>query len=165
MVNPTPPAGTTAAMIMRDGNNGNYEIYDLGNNAILAAGLLGQVGTEWQVAGVGGFDGTDTSDMILRDSNNGAFEVYDISNNNITNAASLGQVGLEWAVSGFGDFSGNPGETDMLMQNIGTGQFEVYDISNNAITKAASDGTSWAAVAGRGLRRFFRKGGRDAATC
>ena len=77
-------------MIMRDGSNGNYEIYDLGNNAILAAYALGQVGTEWQVAGLGGFDGTDTSDMILRDSNTGAFEVYDISNNNITNCRRHG---------------------------------------------------------------------------
>ena len=34
-------------MIMRDGNNGNYEIYDLGNNGILAAAPLGQVGLEW----------------------------------------------------------------------------------------------------------------------
>ena len=52
----TPAApGTSATMIMRDGNNGDYEIYDIGGNAILAAGDLGQVGLEWQVAGVGGF--------------------------------------------------------------------------------------------------------------
>ena len=31
--NPSPPFGTTAGMIMRNGSNGNYEIYDLGNNA------------------------------------------------------------------------------------------------------------------------------------
>ena len=31
-------------MIMRDSNNGDYEIYDLGSNAILAADPLGQVG-------------------------------------------------------------------------------------------------------------------------
>ena len=89
---------------------------------------LGQVGPEWKVAGLGGFDGSDTSDMILRDSNNGAFEVYDISNNNITNAVSMGQVGLEWTVSGFADFSSKPSETDMLMRNSNTGQFELYDI-------------------------------------
>jgi hypothetical protein len=135
---PTPatPAGTTADMIMRDGNTGDYEIYDVGSSAILAAGPLGQVGLEWQVCGVGGFDGSDTSDMILRDSNNGQFEVYDISNNNITNATGMGQVGLEWMVSGFGDFSSRAGETDMLMRNSNTGAFELFDIGNNQIMSA-----------------------------
>ena len=103
--NAPPPAGTTAAMIMRDGNNGDYEIYDLGNNAILGAGYLGQVGLEWQVAGVGAFNAPNNPDMILRNSNTGAFEIYDISNNAITGNAPMGQVGLEWSVSGFGDFS------------------------------------------------------------
>jgi subtilisin family serine protease len=74
-------AGTTADMILRNGTNGDYVIFDIGNNSILAASSLGQVGLEWQVAGLGDFYGTDTSDMILRDSNNGAVEVYDISDN------------------------------------------------------------------------------------
>ena len=153
--NPPPPSGTTADMILHDGS-GDYEIYDLGKNAILAAGPLGRVGTEWQVAGLGGFNGTDTSDMLLRSSVTGAFEIYDISNNNITNAAAMGQVGLEWQVAGFGDFSSRSGETDMLMRDSATGQFEIYDISNNAITSAASMGQVGLGVAGGGLRRFQR---------
>jgi hypothetical protein len=39
----------SADMIMRDGTNGDYEIYDIGSNAILAAYPLGQIGLEWQV--------------------------------------------------------------------------------------------------------------------
>jgi hypothetical protein len=138
--NPSPPSATTADMIMRDGGNGDYEIYDIGNNAILAGSSLAQISTDWQVVGLGGFDGADTSDMILRNSGTGVFEVYDVSNNNITNAAVLGQVGLEWSVAGFGDFSGNAGETDMLMRNNNSGAFEVYDISNNGINFASGMG-------------------------
>ena len=138
--NAPPPLGTTADMITRDGGNGDYEIYDLGSNTILAAGPLGQVGFEWQVAGLGGFAGADNSDMLLRNRNTGALEVYDISNNNINNAAPMGQVGLEWSVAGFSDFSSRAGETDMLMRNSNTGAFEIYDISNNAITSAGRMG-------------------------
>jgi hypothetical protein len=140
--NPMASAGTTGAMIMRDGSNGGFEIYDLGNNGIQAAYALGDISTAWQVAGVGGFNSTDTYDMILRNSSTGALELYDLSNNNVTpnSEVTLGQVGLQWQVSGFGDFSGNPGETDMLMQNSGSGDFEVYDISNNRITNAAPMG-------------------------
>ena len=138
LLNAAPPGGTTADLIMRD--DGAYEIYDIGGNAILAAYALGQVASQWQVAGLGGFNGSDTSDMLLRNSIDGSFQVDDVSNNNITNSVAMGQVGLEWAVAGFGDFSSRAGETDMVMRNSNSGTFEVYDISNNQITSAASMG-------------------------
>jgi hypothetical protein len=96
---------------------GQYEIYDIGNNAILAGYSLGTVGTDWGYVGLGNFFGSDTTDMLLRNSGTGGFEVYDVSNNNITNAAFLGTVGLDWEVQGFGNFSGNPGESDMMLRN------------------------------------------------
>ena len=154
------PGSTTADMIMRDSNNGNYEIFDLGNNTVLAAGLLGQVGTELQVAGLGGFFGTDTSDMILRDSNNGVFEIYDISNNTITNAVNVGQVGLEWSVSGFGDFSSRSGETDMLMRNSNTG-VSSFTTSETTHHFGGADGTSRAGMVGGGFRGFLDATQRD----
>ncbi len=150
--NPPPPSGTTADMIMTELNTGGYEIYDLGNNAILANYPLGQVGIAWQFVGLGDFNGTDTSDMILQNGDTGALELYDISNNTITNAVSMGQIGREWQAAGFGDFSTRANETDMLMRDTATGQFEIYDVSNNAITSAAAMGqvgTEWQ-VAGFG---------------
>jgi hypothetical protein len=133
---------TTADLIMCDGNNGDYGIHGIGDNAILTTAALGQIGLEWQVAGLGNFSGADTSDidMLARDSNNGVFEVYDISNNTVTSAAPMGQVGLEWSVAGFGNFGGTPNETDMLMRDSNNGNFEVYDISNNTVTSASSLG-------------------------
>jgi hypothetical protein len=109
--NPPPPVGTTADMILRHGADGLYEIYDIGNNAILAGYLVARVGTDWRFAGLGGFFGADTTDMLLRSATTGGFEVYDIANNNNTNAAFLGAVGLNWQVMGFGNFS-SLGETD-----------------------------------------------------
>src|SRR6516225_6970316 len=133
VTNPPPPAGTTADMILRHGADGKYEIYNIGNNTMLAAYQLGQVGTEWQFVGLGGFFGSDTTDMLLRNSNTGGFEVYDIANNIITNAAFLGAIGLEWQLMGFGNFS-SLGETDMMLRNVNTGGIEVCDISNNQVT-------------------------------
>ncbi len=137
--NSAQPAATTADMTMHNGATGAFEIYDIGHNTILAADALSQFGSEWQLAGLGSFDGTDTTDMLLRD-NTGAFLVNDINGNNAVGAAYLGQVGMEWSVAGFGAFSSRSGETDMLMRNSNTGQFEIYDISNNTITFAAPMG-------------------------
>jgi hypothetical protein len=177
VVTPSTPAGTTADMIMQTAgggsfgiNNANYEIYNIGSNSILAANPLQLVasgeqaagpyfsepGSNFQIVGLGGFDGSDTSDVLMRDLGSdfyaGTFGIFDLSNNNTSNGASLGQVGLEWQVAGFGDFSSNPGETDMLLRNSSTGAFEVYDISGNSFTFAGpmgAVGSAWT-VAGFG---------------
>ena len=131
-------------MILRRGD-GLYAIYDIGNNATLAAHPLAQVGSDWQFAGLGGFQAGDTADMLLRNASTGGFQVYDISNNNITNTAFLGNVGMDWQVMGFGNFSSR-GETDMILRNSNTGVVEVYDIANNQITGAnfmGSVGLDW----------------------
>ena len=115
--NAAPPAGTGSTLLMERGSDGAYEFYDIGHNAILLDGAAAQIDPTLQVAGLGGFDGSDTADLLMRDPTTGAFTLYDVSNNNVTGHVALGQVGLEWTVSGFGDFSGHAGETDMLMRN------------------------------------------------
>ena len=42
-------------MLMRNTNNGDFEVYDINNDAITFSGAMGQVGLEWQVAGFGDF--------------------------------------------------------------------------------------------------------------
>src|SRR5262249_28603962 len=142
--NPPPPAGSTVSMILRGSNAspavmGQYEIYDIGNNAILAAYQLGQVGTDWQFNGLGRVGGGNTT-MLLRNSGTGGFELYGISNNNIVTAAFLGTVGLDWQFAGLGNFS-SLGQSDMILRNGNTGALQVYDIANSQITNTASLGT------------------------
>jgi hypothetical protein len=147
--NAPPPAATTAVMVLRQTSpsitDGTYNIYDIGNNGILANFQLGKVGAPFQFVTLGGFNDGDTSDMLLRNTTTGAFQVYDVVKNNITNSASLGAVGLDFAVLAFGNFSSIPGETDMLLRN-NTGALQVYNISNNRITNSVSMGvvgTDW----------------------
>ena len=126
-------------MILRDGADGRYEIYDIGNNAILAAQPLGQVGIDWQFVGLGRFFGSDTTDMLLRSASTGGFEVYDISNNQITGAFFLGNVGLDWQFAGIAPAHA-PGASDLVLRNVNTGAFQAYNIANNQLTGSASLG-------------------------
>ena len=132
----SPPVPTSADMITTQAATGNYEIYDIGNNAVLAAYPLMQAGSPWQAVAVGGFNGSDTSDLLLRNTSTGAFEIVDVTNNNASAPILLNNVGLEWQVAGFGDFSDHPGETDMLMRDSQNGAFELYDFSNNTVAFA-----------------------------
>ena len=140
-VNSPPPAGTTADMITHRASTGDYEIYDIGHNSVLAAQALTNIAAPWHVVGLGGFNGGDTTDMMLRNTSTGAFEIVDVSNNNAAAPVQIGAVGLDWAVAGFGDFSGHAGETDMMLRNSNSGNFEVYDISNNMVTSATALGS------------------------
>lgn len=133
------PAGVTADMLTEN-TTGNTQIYDIGNNQILQSAALTQLASNDQAAGLGGFNGSDTSDLMLQNTTNGNLEVYDISNNAVTGTAALGAVGLDWQVGGFGQFSGTPGETDMIMRSTSTGNFEYYDIRNNAVAAAGGMG-------------------------
>jgi hypothetical protein len=91
----------TTDMMLRNSNTGQFEVYDIRNNAITSAFNIGTVGLDFQVAGFGPFHAPGASDMILRNANSGEFEVYDIVNNQITTANSLGAVGLDFQVGGF----------------------------------------------------------------
>src|SRR5262249_4210924 len=80
---------------------GGLMLYDIANNAITGAFFLGNVGLDWQFAGIAPVHAPGASDLALRNVNTGAFQVYDIANNQLTGSASLGQVGLDWQLGGF----------------------------------------------------------------
>src|SRR5258708_24533146 len=79
---PTTPAGTTAALILREttcANTGQLDAFELGGNAFLAASALGRLGLNWQPLGLGAFNGiSNEADLIMRDSNTGTIEYFDI---------------------------------------------------------------------------------------
>jgi hypothetical protein len=87
---PLPPAGTTADMVLRQAS-GQYEIYNIGQNAILAAAPLGQVGSDFEFLGLGSFATSTTNGMVLRSATSGVFEAYTISNNTVVGAANRGR--------------------------------------------------------------------------
>jgi hypothetical protein len=91
---------------------------EISNNQITGAFFLGNVGLDWQFAGIAPIHGPGAADLVLRNVNTGAFEVYDIANNQLTGAASLGQVGPDWQLGGFAADppTSSDGSTSQLVQ-------------------------------------------------
>jgi hypothetical protein len=75
-------------MMLRNTNNGSFQIYDIKDNQVILTISMGRVGLDWQVAGFNNH-GTET-DMVLRNSGTGALALYDISNSRLTGVFSLG---------------------------------------------------------------------------
>jgi len=63
--------------------DGTYQIYDIGNNGILANYQLGQVDPLGSLSRSAAFNDGDTTTVVAQRPS-GAFQVYDIVNNNIT---------------------------------------------------------------------------------
>jgi hypothetical protein len=142
-------------MILRNRNTGQFELYNISNNAIASSSNLGTVGLNFQVARFGDFNADATTDMTLRNTSSGQFELYDITNNQITSVFNIGTVGLDFQVAGFADFN-QDGTTDMMLRNKNTGSFSIYDIKNNAIVAASSPARSDRTFRSRASGHFTR---------
>jgi parallel beta-helix repeat protein len=133
-------SGDTSDLLVRNAA-GTFQVYDISNSQSSGTASLGNVGTEWQVLGLGNFGGDPSqTDMLMRDSNTNAVQYYDIANNQVASTGSFGAIGGELQALAFGDFSGNPNETDMLMRNNSTGAIQYYDIQNNQVVGNGSFG-------------------------
>ena len=135
------PGGTTAVMIMHatsGGSLGQYEIYDIGGNAILNAYTLAVLGPEMTASGLGSFQAGDSDDMLLRNSSTGAFDAYYISGNSITGTALIGTVGTNWNFAGTGDFDGASSLSELLLRNPASGSFELYQVAGGGVLSGSS---------------------------
>jgi|SRR5579859_2913120 len=141
-----PPAGTSAFMVLNYPLNGNYEIYDIGNNSALAAYPLTTIGTPWHPVAAGNFSGTDSTDFVVQN-DNGQFQYYDVANNNVTQSGVMGTVGTDWSVAGTGKFDSS-NYTDIMMRQANGASFtyDAFIVRNNQFTVAnpiATVGSEW----------------------
>jgi len=147
-LNAPPPAGTTADMILTDPATGDYEIYDIGNNTVLASDFLTSIAPPSQVVALGNFSGADTSDMAVR--NGGSFQYDDVADNNITQTGVMGPVGTEFSVVGQGKFD-SFGNTSLMIEKTSGGvdtydAFLVHDNQFVGSNQIAAVGSDWQTI-------------------
>jgi hypothetical protein len=101
-------AGDMADMLLRNTSTGAFQASYVSGNNIVGATQLGTVGTEWNFAGIGNFDGTGSlSELMLRNNSSGGFERYQLVDGDMLAGNSVGSVGNNFQVKGFGFFSEN----------------------------------------------------------
>jgi len=130
---PPPPAGTTAYMIMSNPSTGDYEIYNVGGNTILAGYSLGQAVSQWAFVALGTFQAGAWPTCCCRNTSTGAFQASYVSGNNIVGATQLGTVGTEWNFAGIGNFHGTSSLSDLMLRNNSSGAFELYQVVDGGV--------------------------------
>jgi serralysin len=107
---------------------------------------LGLVGNDWQIQGLGDFNGDLRSDILWR---NAAGDVY-VSQSQITGGQvslvgqSISSVPNDWTIQGVGDFNGD-GRSDILWRNV-SGEVYVWNSNTNADISFVGQSLSFVAL-------------------
>ncbi len=125
-----------ADILWRNSATGENYIFFMNGTAILATeGYIRTMADQnWQVAGIGDFDGDGKDDILWRNALTG--ENYLFPMNGLVIKATEGYIRTmadqDWQVVGIGDFDGD-GKADILWRNAFTGQNYLYPMNGTTI--------------------------------
>ncbi len=114
-------------LLWRDAN-GSTAVWIMDGSSITGSGYLNVNGTivapdrSWSVAGMGDFNGDNTSDLLWRNAATGELAEWQLHSSDIIGSADVnnGSIALRpdasWSVAGIGDFDGD-GHADILWRN------------------------------------------------
>ena len=131
----------TADILLHQIVNGseNFTILTMNNGLVQSATSLGGVGSDFQVDGIGDFNGDGTADILLHHDSGGQrdLDILTIKDNAVVSFTDLGAVGANFQVDGVGDFNLD-GTSDMVLHaDSGTTRTYFLDlISNNMVVAA-----------------------------
>src|SRR6266850_2802579 len=127
-----------ADIVWRNLSTGENYLYPMNGTAILASeGYVRTVADQnWQVAGVGNFDGNAspaTADILWRNQVTGENYIYLMNGTTFSSEGYIRAVpDLNWKVVGIGDFDGD-GRSDILWRNSSTGENYIYPMQGLTI--------------------------------
>jgi len=124
-----------ADVVWRNVSTGDNYLWPMNGTAILAGeGYLRTVADQnWQIPGIGDFDGDGKADILWRNSSTGDNYLYFMSGTSIVGEGYLRTVAdLNWQVVGVGDFDGD-GRADILWRNLSTGDNYLYLMNGTAV--------------------------------
>jgi len=132
-------ADGTSDILWRNTVTGDNYIYFMDGGAILASeGYIRQVpDQQWQVAGIGDFNGDRRSDILWRHAGTGENYIYFMRGLEVFDEGFIRQVAAPWSVAAVGDFDGDA-RADIWWRNTSTGENYLYPMQG--LTIKATEG-------------------------
>lgn len=125
-----------SAVLWENDSTGVLQDWSLNGSNVVAQTAVGQMGSEWRVAGVGHFNGIGngdpTGDVVWVDTSNN-IQIWQMSNGVITQFVyPVPQMGADWTLQGVGDYTGS-GASELLWVN-SNGQTEIWKMNGSQVT-------------------------------
>jgi hypothetical protein len=125
-----------ADILWRNSSTGENYLYPMNGTAILPSeGFIKTVpDQDWQVAGIGDFDGDAQADILWRNAATGENYIYFMDGSTIKPTEGFIRTVADtgWQVAGIGDFDGD-GKDDILWRHGSTGENYLYFMDGKAI--------------------------------
>jgi hypothetical protein len=129
-------------ILWRNTTTGDLAIWFMNGTAILNANSsgVGNVPTDWTVAGVGDFNGDGTADILWRNTSTGDLAIWEMNGTTVLNpgTSGVGAVPTTWSIVGTGDFNGD-GKSDILWRDT-AGDIAIWEMNGNAVLNPSTSG-------------------------
>jgi streptogramin lyase len=138
--------GSAAGTILWRDTSGDLALWQV-NGSSVHSGALGTVPSNWQVVGLGDFNGDGIPDILWRDSTSGTVAIWFLnSSGHVQSTASVGAVPISsgWIILETGDYNGD-GKSDILWTD-SSGDLAVWFMNGSTVASTAglgNVGTSW----------------------
>jgi hypothetical protein len=119
----------------RNSTTGENYVYPMDGTAILSSEGYARTVSDrnWQIAGIGDFNGDGRADLLWRNSSTGANYIYLMNGKNISGEGYLRTVADQnWKVAGVGDVDGDA-KADIVWRNSATGENYLYPMDGLSI--------------------------------
>ena len=96
----------------------------MNGSTILADDGVSTVGLEWQIVGIGNFDGSGFSDIVWENADNGNFAIWTMRGDSAV-SQQYPSPGDQWSITGVADLD-HTGLADLLWRNVDTGDVQAW---------------------------------------
>jgi hypothetical protein len=123
-------------VLWRQDGSGQVYVWEMNGQQVQAEGAVqhAPVTNDWQVEGIGDFNGDGKSDVLWRQDGSGQVYVWEMNGQQVQTEGAVqhAPVTNDWHVQSVNDFNGD-GKSDVLWRQDGSGQLYLWEMNGQQV--------------------------------
>src|SRR5262249_39775597 len=116
------------------------DMWFLNGAKYLGGASFGRVSLDWQIVGIGAFNGDGNADILWRNVKTGQVDAWFLNGAKYLGGASFGQVSLDWQVVALDDFN-RDASPELLCRTVSAGHLDLWFLNGTIQPSGTTSGT------------------------